>query len=131
LNVFLILVATKLKIDIMALPSNYITEAEARSLQDNWVATRAVDIERAMGSADTREFLFSVAELEQYLKYIRDNSKSVDPGVRIYFGAYDNETNDKATVFLAPTVGTNEGAANDYNLSPLNKGISGWPPKNY
>lgn len=116
----------------MSKPSNCITVAEARQLQDNWLATRAVDIERAMGSADTREFLFSVEELEQFLNYIKATSVgTANPGVRIYFAAYDNDTSDKATVFLAPTNGITAGSPNNYNLQPLNKGITGFPPTNY
>ncbi len=116
----------------MSKPSNCITEAEARQLQNNWVATRAVDIEQAMGSPDTREFLFSVAELQQFLDYIKAGSgMGAQPGVRIYFAAYDNATNDKATVFLAPTSGVTAGSPNNYNLQPLNKSITGFPPTNY
>ena len=116
----------------MSKPSNCITVAEARQLQDNWVATRAVDIERTQGSVDSREFLFSVAELQQFLDYIKKESDvAAQPGVRIYFGAYDNDSSDKATVFLAPTVGTSAGANNNYNLQPLNRGITGFPPNNY
>lgn len=116
----------------MSIPSKCITVAEARQMQDNWVATRAVDIESAMGSADTREFLFSVAELEQFLNYIKAAPSGLQPaGVRIYFAAYDSDTNDKATVFLAPTIGITEGSPNNYNLRPMNKGITGFPPTNY
>lgn len=116
----------------MSKPSNCITVAEARQLQDNWVATRAGDIEQSQGSVDTREFLFSVAELQQFLDYIKGASDiGAHPGVRIYFGANDSDISDKATVFLAPTVGTSAGANNNYNLQPLNRGISGFPPKNY
>jgi len=116
----------------MSKPSNCITVAEARQLQDNWKATRAVDIEAAMGSVDTREFLFSVAELQQFLDYIKAGTGlGPQPGVRIYFAAYDSATNDKATVFLAPTSGITAGSPNNYNLEPLNQGITGWPPKNY
>ncbi|MBG44575.1 MAG: hypothetical protein CL530_11480 [Aequorivita sp.] len=132
LIVFTTLLAINFKTNlIMSKPSNCITVAAARQLQDNWVATRAVDIERAMGSGDTREFLFSVAELEQFLAYVKAGSGSMNPGIRIYFGAYDNATSDKATVFLAPTMGVTPGVANDYSLEPLNKGITGFPPKNY
>jgi hypothetical protein len=116
----------------MPKPSNCITVTEARQLQDNWKATRAVDIEAAMGSVDTREFLFSVAELQQFLDYIKSGSgMGAQPGVRIYFAAYDNPTNDKATVFLAPTSGITAGSPNNYNLEPLNKSITGFPPTNY
>lgn len=116
----------------MSKPSNCITVAAARQLQDNWKATRAVDIEAAMGAVDTREFLFSVAELQQFLDYIKAGSgMGAQPGVRIYFAAYDNPTNDKATVFLAPTNGITAGAPNNYSLEPLNQSLSGFPPKNY
>lgn len=115
----------------MPKPTNCITVAQARQLQDNWIATRAVDIERSMGSEDTREFLFSVSELEQFLDYVKAGSASMNPGIRIYFGAYDNPATDKATVFLAPTLGTSSGVANDYSLEPLNKSIGGNPPKVY
>jgi|TARA_A100000171_G_scaffold53049_1_gene75854 hypothetical protein len=132
LIVFTTLLPINLKTNlIMSKPSNCITVAAARQLQDNWVATRAVDIERAMGSGDTREFLFSVAELEEFLAYVKAGSGSMNPGIRIYFGAYDNATSDKATVFLAPTLGTTQGVANDYSLEPLNNSIGGFPPKNY
>ncbi len=116
----------------MSKPSNCITVAEARQLQDNWVATRAVDIERSMGSVDTREFLFSVDELQQFLDYIKTSSiGSQKAGVRIYFAAYDNHTSDKATVFLAPTNGITAGSPNNYKLEPLNKAVTGFPPTNY
>lgn len=116
----------------MSKPTNCISVAEARQLQDNWVATRAVDIEQAMGAEDTREFLFSVAELQEFLDYIKQGSDTGEqPGVRIYFAAYDNDVSDKATVFLAPTQGITPGSPNNYRLEPLNKGFSGFPPRNY
>lgn len=116
----------------MSKPSNCITVAKARQLQDNWVASRAMDIERSQGFVDSREFLFSVAELQEFLDYIKKEGSALgQPGVRIYFGAYDNDNSDRATVFLAPTVGTSTGAENNYKLQPLNHGISGFPPKNY
>lgn len=115
----------------MSKPSNCITVAQARQLQDNWVVTRGSDIERAMGSADTREFLFSVEELQQFIDYVKAGSETANPGIRIYLGAYDNDVTDKATVFLAPTLGTTPGVANNYDLEPLNKSIGGYPPLNY
>ena len=116
---------------IMSVPSKCITETEARELQNNWMATRAVQIERGMGNEDTREFLFSVAELQEFLDYIKAGTDNLNPGVRIYFAAYDNDASDKATVFLAPTIGASAGSENNYNLKPLNRGVSGWPPKSY
>ncbi|WP_310991748.1 hypothetical protein [Aequorivita marina] len=116
----------------MSTPINCITVAEARELQDNWVATRAKTIEQAQGYKDSREFLFSVAELEEFLEYIKKQSDSTSPpGVRIYFGAYDNDASNKATVFLVPTNGTSLGAENNYSLRPLNQGLTGFPPVIY
>ncbi len=116
----------------MSKPSNCITVAEARQLQNNWVATRAVDIEVAMGTVDTREFLFSVEEIQQFLNYIKAGSIGTEnPGVRIYFAAYDTDASDKATVFLAPTLGVTAGSPNNYLLEPLNRTVSGFPPTNY
>lgn len=115
----------------MSTPLKCITVAEAKELQDNWIATRAVQIERGMGTQDAREFLFSVEELQEFLNYVIAGSTTPNPGIRIYFAAYDNDSSDKATVFLAPTKGTTAGSENNYNLMPLNRGVQGYPPKNY
>lgn len=115
-------------------PEKCISVAHARSLQDNWVSSRALEIENAIGAEDAREFLFSVSELQQFLDYIKNISTSegiANPGVRVYFGAYDGESSNKATVFLVGTKGFETGAPNNYNIDPLNRGISGHPPNNY
>ncbi len=118
----------------MAVPAKCVTESVARQLQDNWKSTRAVEIERAMGAVDTREVFFTVAELEEYLEHVKSESVKqgiLAAGVRIYFGAYDNDLTDKATVFLAPTIGNTQAAANNYNIQPLNQSTGGIPPTNY
>lgn len=115
-------------------PAKCVTVAEARQLQDNWKSTRAVEIESRMGVVDTREFVYSVAELEEFLNYVKSESLKQgfsSPGVRIYFGAYDNHLSDKATVFLAPTTGITSSSANNYNIQPLNMTGGGIPPTNY
>jgi hypothetical protein len=38
---------------------------------------------------------------------------------------------DKATVFLCATDGDNANSNNNYNLDPLNRGGTGWPPNAY
>lgn len=118
----------------MAKPAKCISVTEAKQLQDNWKSTRAVDIESALGYVDTREFFFSVDELEEYLSYVKAQSaeQSISkPGIRIYFAAYDSDASDKATVFLAPTNGSTSASANNYTIDPFNKGMGGWPPNNY
>ena len=118
----------------MAIPAKCITETEARQLQDNWVSTRAVDIENGQGYIDTREFFYTVAELEEYLAYVKAQSKKqgyLAAGIRIYFAAYNNTLSNKATVFLAPTTGTASSSANNYNIQPFNHASGGIPPKVY
>ncbi|PVW14760.1 hypothetical protein [Marixanthomonas spongiae] len=118
----------------MTKPAKCISVDEARQLQDNWVNTRAVEIERAQGSVDTREFFYTVDELQEYLDYVKDLSKKqkIDsPGIRIYFAAHDSSLDDKATVFLAPTMGDTVHSNNNYDIEALNSSSGGWPPKNY
>ncbi|UAB80364.1 hypothetical protein INR76_09565 [Marixanthomonas sp. SCSIO 43207] len=118
----------------MAKPAKCISVDSARELQDNWVNTRAVEIEQAQGSVDTREFFYSVEELQEYLDYVKDMSTKqgiTNPGIRIYFAAYDTQSDDKATIFLAPTNGNTSSSSNNYSIDPLNKGMGGWPPTNY
>ena len=115
-------------------PTKCISVAEARNLQDNWVNTRANDLERDLGYVDTREFVYSVAELEEFLAYVKSEStkqRISNPGVRIYFAAYNDAKSNKATVFLAPTDGGDVDSDNNYNLDPLNITTGGWPPKIY
>lgn len=115
-------------------PEKCISVDSAKELQQNWMSTRAIDIEKSLGTQDAREFLFSLSELQQFLEYVKSASTSQgidNPGIRVYLGVYDSDKNDKATVFLAPTKGVQSGAANNYHIDPLNKGISGHPPNNY
>ncbi|QAA81327.1 hypothetical protein EI546_06105 [Aequorivita sp. H23M31] len=112
-------------------PLNCITVSEARKFHDNWLKTRALYIEKGLGSPDVCEFLFTVDELQQFLDYVKAGTEKHEPGIRIYLAAYGTDKSEKATLFLAPTLGTKAGAENNYNLDPLNKGIQGWPPKKY
>lgn len=115
----------------MSKPLNCITVEEARELRNNWVQTRAVYIENRLGSPDIHEFLFSVEELQQYLDYVKAGTEKETPGIRIYFAAYSDNKSDKATVFLAPTLGITAESKNNYDLQPLNRSVQGWPPRNY
>jgi len=118
----------------MTKPSKCISEDKARALQDNWVATRQPEIDRALGYTDAREAFYTVEELEEFLSYVKEESKKqgiTNPGIRIYFGAYDDDTSNKATVFLAPTMSDDKNSENNYLIESLNYGQGGWPPKNY
>ena len=115
-------------------PAKCISVDSAKELHNNWRASRGIDIEKSLGFEDAREFLFSVEELQQFLDYVKSASLAEginNPGIRVYLGSYDNNLNNKATVFFSATNGVDSGAQNNYNVDPLNKGISGHPPTKY
>lgn len=120
----------------MAKPDKCISVQQARDLHDNWVSTREGSITAMRnGTQDTREFLWSVSELEEYLEYVKSESKKQgfnSPGIRVYLGAYNDNQSTNATVFFAPTEdAASAGAKNNYNIDAYNLGTAGWPPKNY
>ncbi|MCR9181804.1 MAG: hypothetical protein NXH73_02660 [Flavobacteriaceae bacterium] len=118
----------------MSKPTKCVSVQTARDLQNNWVATRQPEIDRALGYTDAREVFYSVEELEEFLNYVKSESKKqgiTNPGIRIYFGAYNDVKSNKATLFLAPTTGDDKNSDNNYSIEALNDGTQGWPPKNY
>lgn len=137
----------------MKKPEKCISVEDARKEQDEWVKTRGKDIEKCCGYEDTREFWYSLDELQEYLDYVREKSKEQrvkNPGIRFYLGAYPTTKKDRGycTMFLAPTKEANSkrGAikrsnsieraedttnTNNYEIEPLNTITSGYPPTNY
>jgi hypothetical protein len=130
----------------MEKPKKCISVELAKALQIKWEGSRAKDIDLAQGYQDTREFWYSVEELQEYLNYVKERSAEQgvkDPGIRIYFGAYPKSSIKKsyATVFLAPTKGrsappegedeTSVHAENNYDIEPLNESSGGMPPFTY
>lgn len=125
----------------MAKPEKCITVEEARELQNRWVGSRGKEIERGQGYQDTREFYFSLEELQDYIKYVKEESEkkgAVNPGIRIYFGAYPqgkfNRNKSYSTVFLAPThevTNSPTSIENNYEIDPYNGSSGGIPPKEY
>jgi len=126
-------------------PKKCITENEARELHDNWCAKREKRLTKKLGFEDAREFHWSVAELEEYLAYVKQESTKQgikDPGIRVYLGAYPKKKckmgKGLSTVFFAPT-GSRPGAGgkdggdpeNNHGIAPFNFGQTGHPPKNY
>ncbi len=126
-------------------PAKCIKVEEAKELEKAWCDTRTPEIDKCLGFQDTREFEWSVEELMKYLKYVKRKSKKqgiLNPGIRVYFGAYPKEKckmdRGYSTVFLAPTgdpvgdhgkgMGRNR---NNYRIRPFNGGTSGEPPNNY
>lgn len=115
----------------MSKPSNCISVTKARELQKHWLETRGEYIKKEMGTPDAFEFLFSIDELQQFIDYVKAGTTGHTPGVRIYLGAYNAATNDKATVFLVPTLGITADSENNYDLEVLNNGLQGIPPRIY
>ena len=128
----------------MQKPKKCISVEKARKEQDEWVKTRGKEIERGQGYEDTREFWYSLEELQEYLDYVKEKSKEqgvVKPGIRLYLGAYPKTTEKKSytTMFLAPTKeakGDTETTQedtdpNNYEIEPMNIITSGQPPITY
>lgn len=127
----------------MPRPPKSITVEKARELQDDWKQSRAKEIENGQGYQDTREFWYSLEELQEYLDYVKEESNRQNvkkPGIRIYFASYpkSNEKKSYATVFLAPTKEASADGSeasgsddNNYEIDPLNHGHGGEPPNNY
>ncbi|MEP2935302.1 MAG: hypothetical protein ABJM06_06265 [Gilvibacter sp.] len=119
----------------MAKPDKCISVNEAKDLQANWVSSREPAITSMRNNVqDTREFVFSVAELEEFLEYVKEESDEQDiekPGIRIYLGAYNTMTNSNATLFMTATKGCESDSDNNYDIEPLNTITGGFPPKVY
>lgn len=118
----------------MPKPTNCITVTKAKELQKNWNDTRAKDIEKAMGSKDVCAVTFNIDQLQEFIDYVKSESKKQDianPGIRVYLAAYDGEKDDKATVFLCASENERGDSDNNYGIDPLNIGNAGFPPKAY
>jgi hypothetical protein len=114
----------------MAKPQNCISVQAAKDMYTNWQTSRGAALE-SDGYQDVSDFTFSLAEMQEFLDYVRDESEKAkidNPGIRIYFAAYNSEESDKATVFLAATEGTDSNSKNNYGIDPFNWGQGGWPP---
>ena len=118
----------------MAKPKKCITPQDAEKLFAHWSSTRGEALKNHLGEHDTCEFTLSISEIREYLDYVESESKDLgisNPGVRLYFGAYDDDKSKKATFFLAPTMGEDKDDENNYKMDPWNLHHGGIPPKNY
>ena len=103
----------------MKKPKKCISVEEARKEQDEWVKTRGKDIREAEGYEDTREFWYSVDELQEYLDYVKEKSK--EQGV---LSPTKEAAGDTATA-------KEDSDPNNYEIEPMNIIQSGDPPTNY
>ncbi|HSI68929.1 MAG TPA: hypothetical protein VK941_01765 [Gillisia sp.] len=130
----------------MKKPAKCISVEEAKKQQEQWVDTRGKEIERGGKYKDTRDFWYSLDELQEYLDYVREKSKEqgvTKPGIRFFLGAYPAGVNKGySTIFLAPTKEKVSAVAgeteleeekdlNNYDIEPFNTIGTGWPPSIY
>ncbi|MCW8980564.1 MAG: hypothetical protein OQJ83_04185 [Altibacter sp.] len=121
-------------------PQQTISYEEANALEEDFIETRYNVINAALGYEDTREFWFSLDTLKKYIEYVEQeagNQGLENLGMRIYFGAYPQNSNypdaGYSTVFLVPTT---QQASSDLRkgflpVQPSNNNIGGIPPLNY
>jgi hypothetical protein len=118
----------------MEKPKNCITPEAAKVLQNNWNDTRAKYIEKGLGTKDVCAVTFNIDQLQQFIDYVKAEStkQGIDnPGIRVYFAAYNDKESNKATVFLNATESDDGNSANNYEIDPLNLGQNEWPPQAY
>ena len=130
----------------MEKPKNCISREKARELSEKWWLTRGKAIEDVEHIKDVCAVNFSIEELEEYIKYVKENSQGVkDPGISIWMASYTDSEESKdhkkgySTIFLSPTMKKPEGSfsedENDFeeneDIDPYNNGSGVWPPGVY
>lgn len=128
-------------------PSQTISLDQAQRLQEEYVRTRSEIVNKTLGFEDTRDFWFSLDSVEQYIRYVRSESKKQgleDLGLRIFYAAYPKESKEEwpnpgfSTVIIVPTHGKPD-LGNGFlpsppvqktsNVKAYNYGNAGQPPK--
>jgi hypothetical protein len=123
----------------MSKPTDCIPVAEAKTYQANWMAVNEPSSPAPGQPAESVCCVtFNIDQLQQYIDYVKVESANqgiLNPGIRVYFAAYNSGTvanvASTTTVFFCPTDGDAKNSANNYNIDPLNKGQNGWPPNAY
>ena len=124
-------------------PNGLITNEQANKMEETYKANQHKAInsflsQNGVDVIDNREVWFSLEELENYIEYVKQESKKQeleDLGIRVYFGAKKNERNEvKSTIFFFPTHNNSNSAtraaaanSNSYGIQGLNYGSSGDP----
>lgn len=116
-----------------------ISQEEAKKLCQNYLDTKSAAMDKIVGQADANAVWFDLQDLRKFLSHARRKGKQqkvVVNGVRVYFGSYDSDHQNKdlagrTTVFFSATVAGNGLAANalDLEAEAYNMGLLGVPPK--
>ncbi len=101
--------------------SKQIKPSEAEQLCNNYDA-KFNALTKLIKQDDNRSCSLSIAELENYLSYIKESKKDID-GIRIYLGS--NSQSDLTTMFIVPTSKN----VDNTDLNVLNHFGAGIPPK--
>ncbi|NQY06870.1 MAG: hypothetical protein HRT68_11955 [Flavobacteriaceae bacterium] len=137
-------------------PEGTITKDQANLLEETYKTERYAIIDSIIDYPDTREFVFKLNRLKQYIAYVESEASEMgysDLGMRIYLGAYpigfDGNEKVYTTLFLTPTSGSDptlqgsmnrtfqinnndhDGDDNIDGIDALNYGSGGMPPKDY
>ncbi len=115
----------------MSRPTDCITVTAAKALQANWNNNQAKDIESAMGSKDVIAVTFNIDQLQEFIDYVKAESTSINPGIRVYLAANNTLASKKANIFFTATEDDGGNSANNYNIDPFNRGDDGFPPNAY
>ncbi len=121
------------------MPEKCISVEEARELHGNWCEHRGKHLKECLGHDDAKDFWWSVEELQEYLKYVKRESRKQgidNPGIRVYLGAYSkdkcNAGKGYSTLFFKPTgspVGAQgkggNGQPDNDSISPYNRAGQG------
>lgn len=117
------------------LPKGLIDKTTAETMEKLYVENQYAvinryNLSRGDHEPDSRETIFSLDELENYIAYVKENSGVLglkDLGIRVYQGAVEADGKTFTTIFFAPT---NEGN-NTMELLCLDLGSYGRPPTAY
>jgi len=117
------------------LPKGLIDKETAQAMELLYVENQYAVINRYNEShgdkePDSRETLFSLDEIENYVAYVKENAQALgltDLGIRVYQGAKEVDGKKFTTVFFVPTSEGN----NVMEILCLNLGTYGRPPTNY
>lgn len=126
--------------DVVKAPSQTISMEQAKILQQEYVRTRSGIVNKTLGFEDTRDFWFSLDSLEQYIRYVRQESKVrglEDLGLRIFYAAYPKDGKGQwpdpgfSTVILVPTHGKPQIGNGFFPMAPVQLGSAGIRAFNY
>ncbi|MDG3582152.1 MULTISPECIES: hypothetical protein [Galbibacter] len=122
-------------------PKKCITPKKAQKLEEKFAKTIRKALKKEFGKDFSCEFWWSVDELEEYIKYFKEEAKQkgyTDLGLRFSLGMYEDDEKDgdisgfiKPTGTKAETASLKSAAAEPIMIQDVdsyNDGYNDWPP---